>query len=56
MAAKLAAGPSVNGSAASLFHKDMPYDQWLDQFESWLLAPNTLRKYLRSKLAPTREE
>jgi acetyltransferase-like isoleucine patch superfamily enzyme len=39
----------------SLFNRDVSYDQWIDSFERWVLAPNTLRGWLRSVLAPTRE-
>jgi acetyltransferase-like isoleucine patch superfamily enzyme len=39
----------------SLFSREKSYDQWIDDFERWVLAPNTLRSWLRSKLAPTRD-
>jgi len=39
----------------SLFNRDVSYDQWIESFERWVLAPNTLRGWLRSVLAPTRE-
>jgi acetyltransferase-like isoleucine patch superfamily enzyme len=38
----------------SLFNRERSYEQWIDDFERWVLAPNTLRSWLRSKLAPTR--
>jgi hypothetical protein len=39
----------------SLFHRDVSYEQWIDSFERWVLASNTLRGWLKSVLAPTRE-
>jgi acetyltransferase-like isoleucine patch superfamily enzyme len=39
----------------SLFNREVGYDQWIDNFERWVLAPNTLRSWLRSVLAPSRE-
>jgi len=39
----------------SLFNRDQPYDEYLAGFERWVLTPNRLRTWLRSKLAPTRE-
>jgi acetyltransferase-like isoleucine patch superfamily enzyme len=38
----------------SLFNRERSYEQWIDDFERWVLAPNTLRSWLRSKLSPTR--
>jgi len=39
----------------SLFNGDVPWSQYIDGFERWVLHPNTFRTWLRSKLAPTRE-
>jgi acetyltransferase-like isoleucine patch superfamily enzyme len=39
----------------TLFNRDVSYEQFIENFERWVLAPNTLRSWLRSKLAPTRE-
>ncbi len=39
----------------TLFNRDLSYEQWIDNFERWVLAPNTLRSWLRSLLAPTRD-
>jgi acetyltransferase-like isoleucine patch superfamily enzyme len=39
----------------TLFQRDVSYDEWIEQFERWVLAPNTLRGWLRSVFAPTRE-
>ena len=39
----------------SLFEREIAYDEWIERFERWVLAPNTLRAWLRSKFAPTRE-
>jgi acetyltransferase-like isoleucine patch superfamily enzyme len=39
----------------SLFNGDVSYAESLEAFERWVLTPNTLRDWLRSKLAPTRE-
>ena len=38
----------------SLFHRELPYAQWLQNFERYVLTPNKLRTFLRSKLAPGR--
>jgi carbonic anhydrase/acetyltransferase-like protein (isoleucine patch superfamily) len=38
----------------SLFNGERSYEQWIDDFERWVLAPNTLRSWLRSKFSPTR--
>jgi acetyltransferase-like isoleucine patch superfamily enzyme len=39
----------------SLFARDMTYAAWIDQFERYVLAPNTLAGWLRSRFAPTRD-
>jgi acetyltransferase-like isoleucine patch superfamily enzyme len=39
----------------SLFAGEVPWAQYIDGFERWVLTPNTIRTWLRSKLAPTRE-
>jgi acetyltransferase-like isoleucine patch superfamily enzyme len=39
----------------SLFARDVPYAEWVDRFERWVLAPNTLSGWVRSKIAPTRD-
>ena len=38
----------------SLFHGERPYERWIEDFERWVLGPNTLRNWLRSLLSPTR--
>lgn len=38
----------------TLFNGEQPYDDYIVQFERWVLQPNTLRAWLRAKLAPTR--
>jgi acetyltransferase-like isoleucine patch superfamily enzyme len=39
----------------TLFNRELPYEQFIDNFEKWVLAPNTLANWLRSLFAPTRE-
>jgi acetyltransferase-like isoleucine patch superfamily enzyme len=39
----------------SLFARDVSYVEWIDRFERWVLAENTLAGWLRSKIAPTRD-
>ena len=39
----------------SLFARDMSYEAWIAQFERYVLAPNTLGGWIRSKVLPTRE-
>lgn len=39
----------------SLFHGEKSYEQWIADFEGWVLAPNTLSRWLKSLLAPTKE-
>jgi acetyltransferase-like isoleucine patch superfamily enzyme len=39
----------------SLFQREESYAQWIYRFERYVLAPNTLRKWLSSLWAPTRE-
>jgi len=38
-----------------LFHGELPYDQFIDNFERWVLAPNTLGAWLRSLVRPSRD-
>ena len=38
-----------------LFSGEQSYEDYLEKFERWVLAPNTLRNWLRSILWPTRE-
>lgn len=38
----------------SLFTGDVPYDQYIEGFDRWVLTPNKFRTWLRSRLAPTR--
>ena len=40
---------------ADLFHGEISYDQYIDNFERWVLGPNRLSTYLRARLWPTRE-
>src|SRR5262249_24713966 len=39
----------------TLFERDLSYEQYIANFERYVLAPNTLRTWLRSKFFPTRE-
>lgn len=39
----------------TLFNRELPYPEFIANFEKWVLAPNTFRNWLRSLLAPTRE-
>lgn len=39
----------------SLFDREESYAQWIERFERYVLATNTLRKWLGSLWAPTRE-
>ena len=38
-----------------LFHGEVPYEEYLDSFERWVLSPNTSIDWLRSLLWPTRD-
>jgi acetyltransferase-like isoleucine patch superfamily enzyme len=40
----------------SLFSRDRTYERYIYDFEKWVLHPNTLRRFLRSRFAPTRED
>jgi acetyltransferase-like isoleucine patch superfamily enzyme len=40
----------------SLFAREMSYDAWIAQFERYVLAPNTLTGWVKSKLLPTRDQ
>jgi hypothetical protein len=39
----------------SLFSGELSWHEYIDGFERWVLTPNTMRTWFRSKLAPTRE-
>lgn len=39
----------------TLFQRELSYAQWLNKFERYVLTPNRLATYLRSKIAPSRE-
>ena len=38
-----------------LFEGDVSWAEYIEGFDRWVLTPNTLRRWLHSKLAPTRE-
>jgi acetyltransferase-like isoleucine patch superfamily enzyme len=38
-----------------LFEGEVSWAEYIEGFDRWVLTPNTLRRWLRSKLAPTRE-
>jgi acetyltransferase-like isoleucine patch superfamily enzyme len=40
----------------SLFARDMTYAAWIDQFERYVLAPNTLGGWVKAKFLPTRDQ
>lgn len=40
---------------ADLFNQDLSYEQYIDNFERWVLGPNRLATYLRSRIWPTKE-
>jgi acetyltransferase-like isoleucine patch superfamily enzyme len=42
-------------SRETLFRREQSYEQWLEGFERWVLAPNTFARWLKSKIAPDRE-
>lgn len=39
-----------------LFTGEVSWEEYIDGFERWVLTPNTYRRWLRSLLAPTRED
>jgi acetyltransferase-like isoleucine patch superfamily enzyme len=39
-----------------LFTGEESWEEYIDRFERWVLTPNTFRAWLRSVLAPTRED
>jgi hypothetical protein len=39
----------------SLFNGKMSWAEYVEGYDRWVLTPNTLRVWLRSKLAPTRD-